>query len=121
MNPSEAAFEIVTPSKLKHWIGEGTLSIGHLTLALEVYGKKGTPGTTAFLMKFLLHEQALVREGAIVGLQRFWAGRKFLYDGQVHLDVLRGALIDVMCHDPSPGVRHVAQEALQEEVADRLQ
>lgn len=119
MNPSEAAFTIAAPPKLKEWIASGTLSPGHLTLALEVYGKKGAPGTTAFLMRFLVHESALAREGAIIGLAAFWNGRKFLYDSTIHLDVLRAALIDVLLTDPSPAIRSVVQGALQDEIAER--
>lgn len=118
MNPSEAAFEIVTANRLREWIKSGSLSEGHMSLALEIYGKKKAPGTTALLLPFLVELSALIREGAVIGIAAYWDGKKTPYDQQVHVDVVRACLVDVMVHDSSEGVRRAAQIALQESVLE---
>jgi hypothetical protein len=95
--PCENSFKALAkedPDKLIRWARSGLLEPCDLTFAAEELGS--IDYSLPALVWLLSHDSAVVREGAIVGLA-------FL---KSRIDDL---LFHLMHNDPSPGVRHVAQ------------
>lgn len=103
--PNEATFERLAreePDRLRWWIGQGMMAAADLTYALEIIGAEcQEPWVESLLLQFLEHSEALVREGAVLGLARHHA-----------VPLVRDRLQDIAESDPSPGVRAAAQDVL---------
>ncbi len=104
--PCEGAFELLAlrfPDDLAKLIERGRLERADLTFAAEALGRSNMGGLVRSTLKPLLHHaSAVVREGAIYGLQR-----------HVNADV-RATLETLAKSDPSAGVRGAAEDALAE-------
>ena len=68
-----------------------------LTYAAEVAGRERGPGAQEALLALTRHAAAVVREGAIMGLEGYTDG------------VVVARMREVAASDPSPGVRGVAE------------
>lgn len=104
--PCEGAFELLAahfPRDLAKLIERDRLAPSDLTFAAEALGRSSQGWLVrAVLPPLLRHSSAVVREGAIYGLQR-------------HLDAeIRGLLLAVSKTDPSAAVRTAAEDALSE-------
>jgi hypothetical protein len=104
--PCEGAFELLAlrfPHDLVKLIGHGHLEPADLTFAAEALGRSNMGWLVRPTLKPLLHHaSAVVREGAIYGLQR-------------HIDTgIRATLETLAKSDPSAGVRSAAEDALAE-------
>lgn len=86
------------PSRLITMLGDGSLSNADLTFAAEEAGRCGDAACAA-LLALLGHESAVVREGAIYGLQRLEPS-----------PTITDTLTRIAASDPSPGVRSAAAE-----------
>lgn len=112
--PSELSFKIVSIKRLLEWIGSEELSPGHLTHALEELGRRSDASSVSVIVASFSHPSPIVREGAIIGIARYWSKRhtqsmttKDLFHNH------RERLLEVMLSDGSPACRLAAQEALQ--------
>jgi HEAT repeat protein len=106
VRPCEAMFEVLAarfPFDLVKLIEKDGLAPTDLTFAAEALGRSNVSWQVRHTLKPLLdHESAVVREGAIYGLQR-------------HLDDdLRERLAKIAKDDPRAGVRTAAEDALAE-------
>ncbi len=103
--PSEALFErlaVENPARLLAMLISSELKPSMLTYAAEIAGRSlPTHQVAPLLIKLLSHESAVVREGAVYGLEE--------HSGQEVTNELRR----VFETDPSPGVRTAAKGALQ--------
>ncbi len=104
--PCEGAFELLAlrfPHDLVKLIGRGQLEPADLTFAAEALGRSNMGWLVRSTLKPLLHHaSAVVREGAIYGLQR-------------HIDANARATLETLAKsDPSAGVRSAAEDALAE-------
>jgi HEAT repeat protein len=102
--PCEAAFEFLAdnhPSELLGLIVSNRLGPTDLTFAAEIAGKlSDSEAVRRTLLPLLMHDDAVVREGAVYGLA-------------LHADeTVRAALIRHSASDPSPAVRQAATDAL---------
>jgi hypothetical protein len=103
--PSYVAFQRLAsedPEALLAWIEEGTLSPADLTFAAEIAGRTlEAERVVPTLVRLLAHEDAVVREGAVIGLG-------------CHLDTpgVRARLERITTEDPSPGVRDTASDLI---------
>lgn len=105
-SPCEAMFEHLAhhaPRRLLAMVS--TLAPAQLTHAAEWIGRSGDPHALTVLASMLRHPAALVREGAIIGLEAL--GTAALQHAQPLL--LERALED---SETSPGVRAAAMDAL---------
>lgn len=103
--PSEALFErlaVENPARLLAMLISSELKPSMLTYAAEIAGRNlPTHQVAPLLIKLLSHESAVVREGAVYGLEE--------HSGQEVTNELRR----ISETDPSPGVRTAAKGALQ--------
>lgn len=104
--PCEAAFEFLArrhPIDLARLIEKGRLASPDLTFAAEALGRIDASWIVRqTLLPLLEHAEAIVREGAVYGLQK-------------HLsDELRARLVRVARTDASAGVRAAAEDALSD-------
>ena len=102
--PCEAAFEFLAdnhPSELIGLIVSNRLGPTDLTFAAEIAGRLSDGAAVRrTLLPLLMHDDAVVREGAIYGLA-------------LHADeTVRAALIRNSACDPSPAVRQAAADTL---------
>ena len=104
--PCEGAFEVLAvrfPHELAKLIEFGRLEPADLTFAAEALGRSELSWLVRHALKPLLaHASAVVREGAIYGLQKHMDGN------------MRAALSVLSQSDPSPAVRVAAEDALSE-------
>ena len=105
---SESAFEFMakeSPYELLHLIEFGRLSELQLTFAAECAGRADLKRlVAATVLPLLRHPSALVREGAIYGLE-------LLQDQLGVRDAI--VLHSLVEHEPSRGVRDAARDALE--------
>lgn len=104
--PCEGAFELLAarfPRDLSKLIEQNRIETSDLTFAAEALGRSNMGWLVRHALKPLLrHASAVVREGAIYGLQK-------------HIDVeIRAALETVSKSDASLAVRTAAEDALSE-------
>jgi hypothetical protein len=104
--PCEGAFELLAarfPHDLVKLIEQDRLEPSDLTFAAEALGRSNIGWLVRRALKPLLrHASAVVREGAIYGLQK-------------HLNAeVRAALASVVNSDASPAVRNAAEDALSD-------
>lgn len=105
MKPTPTEFTklaIENPTELIQWIENGTLTISQLTFAAEALALV-TDSSIAVptLMRLLLSNQPVVREGAVYGLE-----------GHLGYGNVRNILKFVYLLDPASGVSIAAKEAL---------
>jgi HEAT repeat protein len=102
--PCEAAFEFLAenyPPELLKLIGSDRLRGTDLTFAAEIAGRLSDGAAVRrTLLPLLMHDDAVVREGAICGL------------AQHGDETVRAALIRHSASDPSPAVRQAATDTL---------
>ena len=102
--PCEAAFEFLAenhPSELLRLIVSNRLRPTDLTFAAEIAGRLSDGAAVRrTLLPLLMHDDAVVREGAICGL------------AQHGDETVRAALIRHSASDPSPAVRQAETDAL---------
>jgi hypothetical protein len=102
--PCEAAFELLAenyPPELLKLIGSDRLRGTDFTFAAEIAGRlSDSTAVRRTLLPLLLHDDAVVREGAIYGLAP-------------HADeAVRSALARLSASDPSAAIRQAATETL---------
>lgn len=104
--PCEGAFELLAarfPRDLAKLIEQNRLEVSDLTFAAEALGRSNMGWLVRYTLKPLVrHASAVVREGAIYGLQKH-------VDGEV-----RAVLEGVVKSDPSRAVRTAAEDALSD-------
>lgn len=104
--PCEGAFELLAarfPRDLAKLIEQNRLEVSDLTFAAEALGRSNMGWLVRHTLKPLVrHASAVVREGAIYGLQKH-------VDGEV-----RAVLEGVVKSDPSRAVRTAAEDALSD-------
>lgn len=104
--PCERAFEVLAarfPHELAKLIELGRLEPPDLTFAAEAMGRSELSWLVRHaLTPLLVHASAVVREGAIYGLQK-------------HVDDSTRAALSILSHDdPSSAVRMAAEDALSQ-------
>jgi len=107
LEPCEAMFEYLAthePEALIEQLTSGALEPSALTFAAEWAGRTGSPAATAVLVALLEHPSALVREGAVYGLQHLLAGPGVVAALRAHATEAR---------ERSAAVREAVREALQ--------
>ncbi len=93
----------ISPKELATMIAKGSLSTANLSFAAESMGLATDHGfVIGTLVPLLVHDSAVVREGAIYGLAKHLTGD------------LEQRLRNMAQADASWGVRQAAQEALQQ-------
>jgi hypothetical protein len=103
----EAMFEYLAmhePEALIEQLASGALEPSALTFAAEWAGRTGSPAATAALVALLEHPSALVREGAVYGLQHLLGGPDVVAALRAHATEPR---------ERSAAVREAVREALQ--------
>lgn len=103
--PCVAMFEYLAeadPSRLIRMIDGGTLPPEDLTFAVEIAGRLLEDIAVPSLLKMLIHESAVVREGAIYGL------------GHHRSERIDSRLREISESDPSLGVRDAAAATLED-------
>ena len=106
--PCEAEFKRLAkhdPARLVAWIDANVLSIADLTFAAEWLGAADTPDAEDVLLGLTKHYEAVVREGAVLGI-----GRCMVDDRDT--DAMRARLHVMAREDSSPGVRATAEDML---------
>lgn len=113
--PCEAAFltlRAVYPGALLTWVRSGFIPPRDLTYAAEILGTYRAPGVEPILVELLEHEEAVVREGALLGLWRLTSGDVGRLDaGRMGTEAL-AAVVALAIADPSKGVRRLARVVL---------
>ena len=105
--PCEAMFEYLAthePDVLIEQLTSGALEPSALTFAAEWAGRSGGPGATEVLLALLEHPSALVREGAVYGLQHMLTRPSVIPALRAHATEPR---------ERSVAVREAVREALQ--------
>ncbi|MGW8286392.1 MAG: HEAT repeat domain-containing protein, partial [Candidatus Deferrimicrobiaceae bacterium] len=105
--PCENAFDALAATdrdRLLAWVTAGELGPAHLTYALEALGRSGHPLAALVLLHSANHAHPLVREGAVLGLDALGV------PGASH-----GLVAELAESDPSPGVRAVCRDVLDED------
>lgn len=107
LEPCEAMFEYLAthePEVLIEQLTSGALQPSALTFAAEWAGRSGSAAATAVLLALLEHPSAVVREGAVYGLQH-------LLERPGVVPALRGHAAEP--RERSAAVREAVHEALQ--------
>ena len=105
MMHSEAAYDALAqsnPAELASIIDARSMPDAALTFAAEAMGNaRDSEMARAALITLLRHPSAVVREGAILGIQR-------------HLDAASRLLLSELLDDASPAVRVTARDAIED-------
>ena len=104
--PIESNFKkmaVEKPSEFIAWVNEGSMTPSGLTFAAEAVSLvKDSSIAVPCLFKLLNHAFAIVREGAVYGLE-----------GHLNYEGVKERLNQIAKNDPSEGVREAASEALE--------
>lgn len=100
---------ITNPKELARILTNPNIDNASLTFGVEILGEEVSDKEIVIpvLKKLLKHVNALVREGAIIGVTAFFNGQTIDYD---ILNIIK----HIKLNDPSPIIRNCAKELLED-------